>query len=120
LAVTVNSAPRASFVYDGLGRCVKRTLNGVTRLFNYDGWQPIYEWDGAGQFVAWNLYGVQRGSVCESRQNALDTIGRRGEDRRRPCPGKLASNSKALSIISSTEAIIASRFFAMIRIENGS
>jgi hypothetical protein len=60
------------------------------------------------------------GSVCESRQNRLDTVQKCGEDRRRSCPGKLASNSKALSIISLTEAIIASRFFAMIRIENGS
>jgi RHS repeat-associated protein len=56
--VTNNSALRASFVYDGLGRCVKRTLNGVTRVFNYDGWQPIYEWGAAGEFVAWNAYGA--------------------------------------------------------------
>jgi RHS repeat-associated protein len=44
-------------IYDGLGRCVRRTINGVTRLFVYDGWNPIVEFDGAGQPQAWNLYG---------------------------------------------------------------
>jgi RHS repeat-associated protein len=44
--------------YDGLGRCVKRTVAGVTRLFTYDDWKPILEWDGAGTWVAWNVYGA--------------------------------------------------------------
>jgi len=48
----------ASFVYDGFGRCVKRTVNGVTRYFTYDGWKPILEWNGDGSWQAWNIYGA--------------------------------------------------------------
>jgi RHS repeat-associated protein len=44
--------------YDGLGRCVKRTVAGVTRLFTYDDWKPILEWDSSGNWVAWNVYGA--------------------------------------------------------------
>lgn len=47
----------ASFVYDGLGRCVKRTMNGVVTTYAYDGWKPIMEWDGTGNWTAWNIYG---------------------------------------------------------------
>ncbi len=52
------SGNTAQFVYDGLGRCVKRTINGATGLFAYDGWKPIVEWDGSGNFSAWNIYGA--------------------------------------------------------------
>jgi RHS repeat-associated protein len=48
----------AGFVYDGLGRCVKRTLNGVETLFVYDDWKPIGEFDQWGNFQAWNVYGA--------------------------------------------------------------
>ena len=47
----------AQFVYDGLGRCVKRTIDGAATVFTYDEWKTIVEWTGAGEFVAWNLYG---------------------------------------------------------------
>ena len=47
----------AGFVYDGLGRCVKRTLNGVGTVFVFDGWKPIMEWDDNGDLQAWNVYG---------------------------------------------------------------
>jgi RHS repeat-associated protein len=50
----------AQFVYDGLGRCVKRTVDGETTVITYDQWKPIVEWkwvNGASQLVAWNLYG---------------------------------------------------------------
>ena len=55
----VNDAPAmaAGFVYDGLGRCVKRTLNGVATVFAFDGWKPIMEWDDNGNLQAWNVYG---------------------------------------------------------------
>jgi RHS repeat-associated protein len=46
----------AEFTYDGLGRCLKRTVDGDTTLVVYDGWKPIWEldhWDG----VSWNIYG---------------------------------------------------------------
>jgi RHS repeat-associated protein len=52
-----HSHPPASFTYDGLGRCVRRTVDGVTRLFTYDAWNPIMEWDEAGNWKAMNLYG---------------------------------------------------------------
>jgi RHS repeat-associated protein len=45
--------------YDGLGRCVKRTVNGQTRLFTYDDWNPILEWDQSGNRLAWNVYGAR-------------------------------------------------------------
>ncbi|PZR73710.1 MAG: hypothetical protein DLM73_10150 [Chthoniobacterales bacterium] len=48
----------AQFVYDGLGRCVKRTIDAETRVFAYDGWKPILEWDVEGNFLAWNIYGL--------------------------------------------------------------
>jgi RHS repeat-associated protein len=57
LGVTAYSAARGSFVYDGLGRCVKRTLLGVTTVINYDNWKPIMEWSSPTQWVAWNAYG---------------------------------------------------------------
>lgn len=47
----------AQFVYDGLGRCVKRTIDWETTLIAYDGWKPIVEWDEWGYFKAWNVYG---------------------------------------------------------------
>jgi RHS repeat-associated protein len=47
----------AQFVYDGLGRCVKRTIDGVSTVYTYDEWKTVVEWSDAGAFVAWNLYG---------------------------------------------------------------
>ncbi len=47
----------AQFVYDGLGRCVKRTIDGVSTVYTYDEWKTIVEWSDTGAFVAWNLYG---------------------------------------------------------------
>lgn len=48
----------AQFVYDGLGRCLKRTINWETILIAYDGWKPIVEWDEWGYRKAWNVYGA--------------------------------------------------------------
>jgi YD repeat-containing protein len=53
----------AFFTYDGLGRCVRRIVyapNGSsnTVLYTYDGWKPVEEWDGAGNFHAWNIHGA--------------------------------------------------------------
>src|ERR1700731_590352 len=47
-SITVGGSPVAQFVYDGLGRCLKRTLDNVTTLFLFNGWQPLMEWDAAG------------------------------------------------------------------------
>jgi len=43
--------------YDALGRCVKRTLNGATTYYIYDGEKPIVEYTSAGTIVARNVYG---------------------------------------------------------------
>jgi RHS repeat-associated protein len=44
--------------YDGLGRCVRRVTTSGTRLYTYDGWKPILEWNGNGSWQAWNIYGA--------------------------------------------------------------
>jgi YD repeat-containing protein len=59
LMVTSNGGgSSASFVYDGLGRCVKRTINGVSTRFVYDGWKAVMEVNPqTNHLVAWNIYG---------------------------------------------------------------
>jgi RHS repeat-associated protein len=52
-----NPGPQAGFVYDGLGRCVKRTIQGGTTVITYDDWKPIMEWSSPTQLAAWNAYG---------------------------------------------------------------
>jgi RHS repeat-associated protein len=47
----------AGFIYDGLGRCVRRTFNNVATIFVFDGWKPIAEFDAWNEFHAWNVYG---------------------------------------------------------------
>ncbi len=51
------SGNNVAFVYDGLGRCVKRTINGNTTVSSYDGWKVMTEWDGNGNFQAYNIHG---------------------------------------------------------------
>ena len=46
-----------SLAYDALGRCVKRTLNGVTIYYVYDGEKPVLEYNSSGTIVGRNLYG---------------------------------------------------------------
>jgi RHS repeat-associated protein len=58
LVVTAKGSTAAQFVYDGLGRCVKRTINGVVTVITYDGWKPTIEWDWAGNMSALNVYGA--------------------------------------------------------------
>ena len=57
IAVTGNGH-NASFVYDAVGRCVKRTIDGATAAFTYDLWTPVMEWDGSGNWLATNVYGL--------------------------------------------------------------
>jgi RHS repeat-associated protein len=60
------------FTYDGLGRCVKRTVNGAARIFTYDGWKAFLEWDGAGNWLALNIYGAGPDEIL----GRYDSIGR--------------------------------------------
>ena len=64
----------AGFVYDGLGRCVKRTLNGVAALFVFDGWKPIAEWDEYQNLLAWNVYGPGADEILLRHQDAYGYI----------------------------------------------
>jgi YD repeat-containing protein len=57
LLLTTNGPNTGQFVYDGLGRCVKRTINGVVTVITYDEWKPILEWGGSGNLSAANVYG---------------------------------------------------------------
>lgn len=58
LISATNNQQSVEFLYDGLGRCVRRTINEKdATIFTYDGWKPIAEWDEWGNFKAWNLYG---------------------------------------------------------------
>ena len=43
--------------YDALGRCVKRTINGVSKYYIYDGERPILEYGVLGHMTGKNLYG---------------------------------------------------------------
>ena len=70
-SITVGGSPVAQFVYDGLGRCLKRTLDNVTTLFLYHGWQPLMEWDGAGNMVAYNIYGVGPDEILTRWQSGV-------------------------------------------------
>jgi RHS repeat-associated protein len=56
------------FTYDGLGRCVRRTVyapdsSSKTVLYTYDGWSPIVERDGAGNLIAHNVYGAKTDQI---------------------------------------------------------
>ena len=60
--------------YDGLGRCVRRTAGGVTRLFTYDDWKPVLEWDGSANWIATNIYGAGSDEIlarCDSSGRVL-------------------------------------------------
>jgi RHS repeat-associated protein len=61
--ISVTGSHSASFTYDGLGRCVRRTVDGQTRIFAYDGWNAIVEWDQSGNFMATNLYGPKADEI---------------------------------------------------------
>ncbi len=56
-------AHSATFTYDGIGRCVRRVIDGVTTAITYDGWKPIAEWDGNGSLVATNVYGSGKDEI---------------------------------------------------------
>jgi RHS repeat-associated protein len=63
----------AGFVYDGLGRCVKRTFNGASTVFVFDGWKPIAEWYESypSSLLAWNLYGPGADEILLRQQGKI-------------------------------------------------
>jgi RHS repeat-associated protein len=49
----------ATFTYDAIGRCVKRTIDNQTPIvYTYDQWTPVAEWDGNGNIMAANVFGL--------------------------------------------------------------
>lgn len=52
--------------YDGLGRCVSRTVNGALTYFFYDGWNPILETNSAGAQTAARIYGPGADEIIEA------------------------------------------------------
>ena len=55
--VSSASAGTYELGYDALGRCVRRTTNGVTKYSAYDGERPILDYDGNGTITNTRLYG---------------------------------------------------------------
>jgi RHS repeat-associated protein len=64
-ASTTNPANTYTLVYDALGRCVKRTLNGTDTYYIYDGEKPILEYNASGTRVGFNLYGKGIDEILE-------------------------------------------------------
>jgi RHS repeat-associated protein len=53
-----NGTNTVECAYDGLGRCVSRTVNGVTTYITYFGWSPILETDSSGNISDARVYGL--------------------------------------------------------------
>jgi len=58
VAAVVSSTNAAAFGYDGLNRCVRRNINGVTTYDYYDGWNLIEERDAGGNLEASYIQGA--------------------------------------------------------------
>jgi RHS repeat-associated protein len=58
LTSAIGNGHSATFIYDGVGRCVKRIIEGATTILTYDEWTPVVEWDGNGNYLAVNVYGL--------------------------------------------------------------
>gem|GEM_PF-3126379 len=68
--------------YDALGRCVKRTLNGLTTYYIYDGEKPILEYRSTDlSNPAKNLYGKGIDEPSEWGHREMDGQAREGSGR---------------------------------------
>jgi RHS repeat-associated protein len=74
LMSATNGPYSAQFVYDGLGRCVKRTISGYAAVFAYDDWKPIAEWDEWNGCQAWNVYGPGADEILLRYQTKIGYI----------------------------------------------
>jgi RHS repeat-associated protein len=68
LMVAAHGGSVAYFTYDGLGRCVRRVVNppgggSSAMIYVYDGWNPIVEFDAAGNFRGANYYGAKADEI---------------------------------------------------------
>ena len=70
---SVNSGENyGEFTYDGLGRCLKRTVDWETILIVYDGWKPTVEWDQWNGLKAWNIHGPGPDEILYRHDAYLD------------------------------------------------
>src|SRR5437868_14653432 len=44
-------------------RSIRLAGGSNTVIYVYDGWNPIVEFDGAGNFQAWNIYGARADEI---------------------------------------------------------
>jgi|GEM_PF-3372081 len=66
-----NSPNSVQCSYDGLGRCVSRTINGVTTYITYAGWSPILETNSSGNITDARVYGLGIDDLIEDLTPAL-------------------------------------------------
>lgn len=70
---SVNSGENyGEFTYDGLGRCLKRTVDWETTIIAYDGWKATVEWDEWNGLKAWNIYGPGPDEILYRHDAYLD------------------------------------------------
>ena len=68
-AVQSNANGLYQLGYDALGRTVRRTINGQTTYFIYDGARSIIEYDASGNMVANTLYGLGIDEIIARNNN---------------------------------------------------
>ena len=73
-SISINGSVVAQFTYDGLGRCLKRTMDGTTTQIAYYGWKPFVEWDAAGNMLAYNIYGAGADEILLRYQNGAGNL----------------------------------------------
>ena len=61
--------------YDALGRCVKRTMNGTTTYYLYDGEKPIMEYKADSSIAAKNVYGRGIDEILMRSDYVVNTSG---------------------------------------------
>jgi hypothetical protein len=88
-------------VYDALGRCVKRSLNGLTTYYVYDGEKPILEYAAGGASVGDGGNGVVSKYLTFVRGLSHAV---------RKWPGRRVCSLKARCIISVPAAIAGRRY----------
>jgi RHS repeat-associated protein len=63
--INVMGANNYDLAYDALGRCVKRTINGVSKYYVYEGERPILEYGVLGNMRGKNVYGKGIDEILE-------------------------------------------------------
>jgi YD repeat-containing protein len=64
----------ATFVYDGFGRRMRKTLSGTATQFLYDGWNPVQELNGSNGVVANLMTGLRIDEYFTRTDTATSTF----------------------------------------------